>query len=127
MQQGNCVAIGWADVGDLSHITYDKASKEKVRQALETRYPSDPRVRGRKAQEIFNFVATLHEGDLVLPADGQRILGFGRVVGDYSFEPGSDAPHRRPVAWLSWEAWDLPERECLQTTVCELGRVDILP
>ena len=53
----------------------------------------------------FNFVAAIQEGDLVIPSDGLTILGIGRVKGDYFYEPGSDAPHRRHVKWLSWDEW----------------------
>ncbi len=71
-------------------------------------------------REIYNFVATMNEGDYVLPADGSRILGVGRVVGEYVYDKSSDVPHRRPVEWMSIEEWPLPKREGLQTTVYEL-------
>ena len=122
MRDTNCVAIGWAGLGDLSQITYDRESKERIRDALTTHYPKDPRIIGRKTQEIFNFVAVIGEDDLVLPSDGGRVLGIGRVTGDYFFEPTSDAPHRRPVEWLSLEEWSLPTPEGLRTTVIEIRK-----
>ncbi len=122
MRDTNCVAIGWSDIGDLSDITYGKEAKEKIRSALNKHYPKTPQVTGKKTQEIFNFVAVLTEDDIVLPSDGNSILGIGRVTGEYVFEPGSDAPHRRPVEWLSLEEWSLPTSEGLLTTVCEIKK-----
>ena len=117
MQSGDCIAVGWDALGDLSDLTYNRESKEKLRSLLQTHYPNTPQMVGRHTQQCFNFVMVLDEGDLVLPSQGKRVLGIGRVTGDYSFEPGSDMPHRRPVEWLSWEGWELPTTEGLQTTV----------
>jgi len=64
----------------------------------------------------------LSEGDFVLPSDGKRVLGIGRIVGGYAFESSSDAPQRRPVEWLSLEEWKLPITEGLQTVVHEVKK-----
>ena len=130
MLSENSVAIGWADIGDLSHITYDRKSKNMIREALKSHYPNDPRVIGRKTQEIFNFVIRINEEDIVLPSDGKRVLGIGRIVGNYEYVPDSDAPHRRPVEWMSLEEWQMPKQEGLRTTVFpirkhEANRVDV--
>ena len=117
MRNANCVAIGWPDLGDLSHIRHDADSKELIRVAMAEHYPNTPQVIGRNRQKVFNFVTRVSEGDLVLPAQGSRILGIGRVVGGYVYEPSSDVPHRRPVEWLSLEEWKMPSVEGLPTIV----------
>lgn len=122
MRDTACVAIGWQRVGDLSDIIYNRESKEKLRVKMHLYYPTAPQMLGRKTQEVFNFVATISEGDLVLPSDGKRVLGIGRVVGGYAFDPDSDAPHRRPVEWLSLGEWELSTREGLRTTVHEVRK-----
>jgi 5-methylcytosine-specific restriction protein B len=124
MRDTGRVAIGWADLGDLSHITYNRESKEHVRTAMATLYPNTPQMIGRKTQEVFNFVAAIAEGDLALPSEGKRILGIGRVVGGYTYMLEADMPHRRPVEWLSLEEWELPETEGLRTTVHEIRKGD---
>lgn len=119
MRHSNSVAIGWPDLGDLSEVT----SKEIIRPLMAAHYyTSNPQMTGKKTQEVFNFVARIEEGDLVLASDGGRVLGIGRIVGGYSFEPTSDVPHRRPVTWLSLEEWSLPRPEGLQTTVYEVRK-----
>ncbi len=122
MRDNNCVAIGWPEVGDLSEITSSREGQETVRALLRTHYyPESPQVAGRKMREIYNFAVTMSDGDYVLPSDGARVLGIGRVVGEYTFDPGTDVPHRRPVKWLSLEEWSpTTYTEGLQTTVFEL-------
>jgi len=122
MRDTGCVAIGWPDLGDLSGISYDRDSKEEIRARMATHYPNTAQMVGRKTQEVFNFVTVIAEGDLALAADGSTILGIGRVMGGYTFEPESDAPHRRPVEWLSLEEWRPPNPEGLRTTVYEFKK-----
>ncbi len=117
MRDTNCVAIGWPALGDLSDIKSNQEPKEKIREALTTHYPGSPQIIGRKSREIFNYLTAISEPGLVFPTDGNRILGIGRVTGDYYFVAGSDVPHRLPVEWLSLEEWTPPSPEGLETTV----------
>jgi len=117
MRDGNYVAIGWSDLGDLSSSHYDRASREAIREALEPVYPGDKRTQSRKAQEVVNFVVNMQEGDWVLPSDGAKVLAIGQVIGEYNFAGNSDVPHHRPVEWLSLQQWIQPDPEGLQTTV----------
>jgi len=117
MKNELCVAIGWEELGNLSGINYSKEDKEKVRAMILEAYDYSPQVAGRSTQQIFNFVAAINEGDYVIPCDGEKILGCGKVKGDYFYANGSEAPHRRSVEWLSLEEWQMPEREGLRTTV----------
>jgi len=122
MHSDSCVAIGWTQLPDLSDLSYDSESKEKLREALRPEYADAPGVLGRKTQEVFNFVAVMTENDLVLASDGKRILGIGRITGGYQFMPGHPAPHRHPVEWLNLHPWELPITEGLQTTVHQLWK-----
>lgn len=122
MREGECVAVGWELVRDLSDLSYDTASKETLRGLIQQHYPTTPQSVGNETQQLFNFVTVLREGDLVLPSDGARILGIGRVVGPYQYIAGSQAPHRRAARWLSLEEWSLPTREGLRRTVHEVRK-----
>jgi 5-methylcytosine-specific restriction protein B len=122
MRDTGCVAIGWSQLGDLSDVAYNRESKEKIRAALHAEYANAPGVLGQKAQEVFNFVAVIAEDDLVLAADGKRILGIGRVASGYQHAPGQAAPHRRPVEWLRLNEWELPVTEGLRTTVRQVRK-----
>jgi 5-methylcytosine-specific restriction protein B len=121
MRDTNCVAIGWPGLGDLSDI---RESKEKIREALNTRYPGASPLVSRQTREIFNFLNAIIESDLVLPSEGNRMFGIGRVIGDYYYVAGSEVPHRLPVEWLSLEEWMLPPSGGLQPTVFQIKKYE---
>jgi 5-methylcytosine-specific restriction protein B len=125
MREGECVAIGWADLGDLSGYEKNTPSKEKLTKLLGEKYPGSPQQIGKAASQILNFAKAISEGDIVLACDGSAVLGLGRVTGDYQFESACDFPHRRPVEWRSLDEWKLPEPEGLQTTVHRLRKSPI--
>jgi 5-methylcytosine-specific restriction protein B len=126
MRDGNFVAIGWADLGDLTPANPDDDLKESLKLKLEPYYPGDAKTISRKAGEVRNFVQKILEGHVVLAADGQQILGVGRVTGEYYFDDsdGIGAPHRLPVEWLSLENWSLPQNEGKLTTVFQLQKYE---
>jgi 5-methylcytosine-specific restriction protein B len=75
---------------------------------------------GSKTQEVFYFVTKIDEGDVVLPSNGKRVLGIGRVTDSYEFGNGGGLTHCRPVEWLSLDQWELPAPEGLDATVHEV-------
>ena len=111
MREGNYVAIGW-DTDDLSQISNDKEGKEQIYQVLLAHYPNSHHAPiGKAAQQLFNFRWVIAENDLVLASDGASVLGIGRVVGDYIYDPSNDFPHHRPVEWLSLDEWTQPDQQ----------------
>lgn len=124
MRDGGYAAIGWSGLGDLSTIATGEQVKEAVRAELEKEYPKDPARMTREAGEIRNFISNMQDGDVVVAANGERVLGVGRVTGPYRYEKAApaDAPHRRPVKWSSTEEWKLPKSEGLRTTVFPIGK-----
>ena len=117
MCSGGFIAVGWPAIGDLSDTGYNQVSKEALRQRMTESYPGTPQSIGREVQQLFNFVAVVSEGDIVLASDGAATLGIGCVAGAYQYEAGSEFPHRRPVEWLSLEEWRGPQPEGLRTTL----------
>jgi 5-methylcytosine-specific restriction enzyme B len=94
MRDGSCVAIGWREVGDLSVYNTNQELREALRKSmLDTYYPDNPQLAGRKTQEVFRFAKMISDQDNVLASDGATVLGVGKIIGDYTFEPSSDLPH----------------------------------
>ena len=124
MKAGGYAAIGWARLGDLTHVLAADDVKQTIAAMLVEKYQSDSKIATRKAGEIRHFGRTMADNDVVLAADGERILGVGRVKSSYRFDPSNpaDAPHRRDVEWLSCAEWKLPVTEGLQTTIWELHK-----
>jgi 5-methylcytosine-specific restriction enzyme B len=128
MRDGGYVAIGWNALGDLSPLVNADDAKESIRREFESHYPNDAKVITRKAGEIRNFVKKMEEDDVAVAADGQNVLGIGRVTGSYRYEnvAPTGAPHRRTVEWISIGDFSLPEPdEGKLTTVFELGKYEI--
>lgn len=96
MREGGFVAIGWADLSELSWVRLDQESKNRLRELVQASYPNTAQAVGRAVQQVFNFVAAIAEGDIVLASDGAAVLGVGRVTGEYQFDGSADFPHRRP-------------------------------
>ena len=126
MRDGNYIAIGWAELGDLSPTNPDEDLKEVLKIKLEPYYPGDSKTISRKAGEVRNFVQKIQEGHTVLAVEGQHVLGVGRVTGEYYFEDTEPkgAPHRLPVEWLALEEWTLPQNEGKLTTVFQLQKYE---
>jgi 5-methylcytosine-specific restriction protein B len=117
MRERSVVAIGWPALGDISGMSDSRETKEALAALLRAHYPGDPRLVGRNASQVMQFVARMNEGDRVLAAAGQTVLGIGEVAGAYAYEPSTDFPHHRPVKWRSFVEWKTPEAEALRTTV----------
>ncbi len=124
MKQESCIAIGWDKIGDLSEIPHTKAGKEKIRELLDEHFPNTPSQTGKSREQVFRLLARIAEDDVVVAADGQTVLGIGRVRGEYRFASGADAPHRRPVEWLSLEEWKMPNKEALLSTCRPINKTE---
>jgi len=111
MRDGGFVGIGWANIGDLSDIEPNLASKQRVGALMREHYNA----KGPWSQEVFNFVARMESGDIVLAFEKNTVLGIGEITGPYFFEPASPLAHRRPVKWLSVVQWETPVDEFSRT------------
>ena len=122
MRDGNYVAIGWPKLGDLTGVSGSQTLRDELKRMLAEQYPNTPQVIGKSASEINNFLKYLDDGDLVVAANGNTILGVGRVDSNsqYRYEPTDHFSHQRTVTWLDVESWALPQQEALRTTFREL-------
>src|SRR6266566_6887367 len=123
MRDGNFVAIGWNEIGNLSEITNDTNGKEAIRQILQVHFPErDASTNTKAGNQIFTFRWTIATGDLALASDGETVLGIGRVTGEYFYTPSDGLAHRLPVEWLSLEEWRQPDFEGRLTTVWRMKK-----
>ena len=100
MQERDCIAIGWSKLGDLSWVTSKRENLDKLKKQFSAKYPElIPTTIGRNCSQIAQFIDGMKEGDIVLAADGNTILGIGRVIGQYRYEPEMEFPHQRPIEW----------------------------
>lgn len=127
MRDGGFVAIGWTELGDLSAVEPTQDGKDGLRARMAELFPAAPNVMTRKTQEVFHFVVSLKENDVVVAMDGGTVRGVGIVRGPYYFQTG-DGPfgHRHRVEWRDTSEWVLPEPEGLRTTFVGLKKHNLL-
>lgn len=110
-REGNFIGMDWNELGDLSHVTYNRDSKQQLADLMQERYPSSTR---KNLQHLFYFLTLVSPNDIVVAfqASGRKVLGIGRVTGDYYYYSDKLA-HRRPVTWLTIEdsPWQFPHEE----------------
>lgn len=114
----NVVAVGWAEVGDLSKLKPDReAFKAKVAQA----YPDKkPGAIPNNAGQLFRFVHEMRSGDLIAyPSKRDRQVHLGRIDGEYRHDPSleSSYPNVRSVKWLR----AVPRTHFTQGALYEIG------
>jgi restriction system protein len=114
----NCVAIGWAKMGDLSRLKPDRdAFKTRVAEM----YPDKkPGAIPNNAGQLFRFVHEMKHGDIVVYASKRdRLVHLGRVDGDYTYDPQTEPgyPNRRSVKWLR----TVPRIQFTQGALYEIG------
>jgi hypothetical protein len=71
MQDAGSIAIGWRELGDLSTIV-EKRDKEGLRTLMRDHYNAP----GRWTNEIYDFITNIEPDNLVLAAEGNKVLGW---------------------------------------------------
>jgi restriction system protein len=96
----NLVAMGWAEVGDVSAL-----SRESLNQKILKTYPHYKKLKAViTTSQLYRFCFEMKEGDYVLSYDSsRRVYLIGKVVGPYQFGAIgiSDLSHYRRVSWLN--------------------------
>jgi restriction system protein len=96
-----CIALGWNEVSDLSHLPDDRESyKTKIAEVYpDIKEGAIPNWAG----QLFRFVHEMKIGDIIVyPSKIDRQMHIGKVEGDYQYSPAvsSDYPHIRKVKWI---------------------------
>lgn len=125
MKENDTIAIGWAELGDLSAIEYKKEDKDSLKAMMHEKfYPDSLSTASKKANEVFRFLTGISEGDIVFACDGNTVIGLGKISGPYEFVPEAAFPHQRKIDWLSFKEWPMKITEGLMTTVYEIKKVE---
>lgn len=115
--QGNCIAIGWPLMGDLSQLPNDTAA---IGQKLLQVYPSlKPGAIPVNTGQLHRFARIMQIGDLVVyPSRQDRQIHIGKVTGDYHHNSSdTNYPNQRSVTWLK----QFPRSDFLQAALFEVG------
>lgn len=124
MRDGNFVAVGWEAIPSLENHDTSKEKRAALASLMRQHYPSTPQAVNRTARELGKFAKEVALGDVIVTMQGKKVLGVGRVTGEYFHASGDGPfPHRRPVEWLDVEPWELFDAEGLHTTVYRFDKV----
>jgi restriction system protein len=98
-KNSECVAIGWADLGDMAALQ----TREQFTKAVDKAYPGSRKMQiATSAGQTFRFVREMKPGDRILTYDpGKREYLVGTITGDYAYKPNAitDYPQVRSVKW----------------------------
>lgn len=121
-REGSFAAISFAELGDLSTLKPTREEIRILREQMSQRYPSATYA---EVQSVVNFVCGIKVNDVMVAIEPreQRIVGIGRVTGEYYFAP-TNPRHRIPVHWQSVEEWRFPEQERFDVPVKEIRRLN---
>ncbi len=92
------VAIGWANLGDLSQIA---GSRPAFRSAVSKQWPQWSKgLVQNSASQLFRFIHEMGEGDPILyPCKPTREIFYGAISGPYQYVPSGELSNRREVRW----------------------------
>lgn len=124
MRDGKFIAMGPSTLGDLSEFIGNEEVRLPIQKRLEAQSPADPKNAARQAKDLRNLIKRAEEQNIVVALDGRRVQGVGRITGEYRFDRDAQplVPHRRPVRWISTDAWDLPMVDDGPGAFRELGK-----
>jgi len=122
MKKKGQVCLGWKELGDLGIYVgrKDKELKEWMEIDFVKKYEDKEGTSWPKINEIFRFYMEMNTNDLVTVAQGEKVLGVGKITGNYEFKEGLDFPHTRNVEWLYLGEAKLITTEKNKEGICEI-------
>lgn len=114
---GNVVAIGWREMGDLSVL---EPTRDAFRDKYVQVYPDAKKGSiGTGVGMLYRFLYEIQVGDyIILPSKADRMVNIGKVEGEYQYIPDADEfVQQRKVRWLK----HLPRTAFSQGALYEIG------
>lgn len=113
----NVIALGWANLGDLSNLVDREQFKEHYASFYQD---ASSQSVATTAGQLYRFVLEVGVGDIVVyPGRIDRQVHIGEVSGDYAYQPDIDDHfvNQRPVKWLK----HIPRTRFSQAALYEMG------
>ena len=106
------MAIGWDEIGDLSHYATKTDMKEAMKEHIN---PDNPYTMA--AHATWQFAHEVKPGDIVFAKKGRStVIGRGVVISDYEFDDSRvDNKNVRKVNWTHKGEWPHPGQAAMKT------------
>jgi MoxR-like ATPase len=113
-KESGIIGIGWNELGDLTG-----KSIEEVHPKIRELWPASI---GNVSPQFRSFLS-IKKGDIILANKGMsKVMGIGRVTGDYVYSPNSIHAHTYPVDWFDTEEKDILQQRNWFVTVTSVSK-----
>jgi GTPase subunit of restriction endonuclease len=129
MLKNGYVSIGWPKLGDICQFQdlNDAELRAQIKNLLSENYPNTPQMIGKLAFQIIAFYKNIKPNDVVVAVEGYKVLGIGKVIGEYEYKGEFLFPHCLNVKWIVGASEKLPKpAEGLMTAVNQYKDVNNL-
>jgi len=107
------IGIGWNELGDLSGKSF-----ESIHQKLRELWP---RAIGNNSPQFRAFLS-MKKGDVIIANNGKsKVVGIGRISGDYQYQPEMKYAHTYPVEWFDTNPREIPTQSSWFVTITSVG------
>lgn len=117
MRENGCISVGWPALGDARQFDSldDVSAKKSIRDLIAETIPTEHRLSpGQRANSLRPTEKRLP--GMLCSYSGKKVLGIGRVIGDYEYHEHLGFPHIRKGQWLVEGGANLPrDNEGLRT------------
>lgn len=125
-QQGDFVGVNF-DIGqDLTKKLPDnwrEFNREFIPVWLEKNTGKNKISAGLACGFLFTVAKGMKKGDLIISPDGTGKYIVGEIIGEYTYNPGTNLPHRRPIQWYSATINRDDMSEALRNSASSIGTV----
>lgn len=123
---GNFIGVNLSIAEDLTGKLPDewRAFNKKFIPVWLAAHPEKTKVAaGLACGALWTVAKGIKQGDIVLCPDGTGRYHLGEITGEYTYQPGSNVLHRRPVHWLSQIIDRADMSEALRNSTGSIGTV----
>lgn len=97
--EGGYIALGWSELGNIMALT--REAFEERRDAAIRHHAGVSGWTEDSLEQVWTFVHEVSVGDMIIANQGtSRVLGIGRITGDFTYVEDEAYPNRRAVEWV---------------------------
>lgn len=123
---GNYIAVGFLrgiNLSDKLPERWRDFNKEMIPRYLEENPEKSKVAAGLACGMLHTICKGMNKSDIVMTPDTDGYYHFGKITGEYYYDPSSEFPHKRPVEWFEPTIHRSELSVGLQNSVGSIGTV----